>query len=89
MKGRKWFRRGPDVPERWFPQDELDPESYAFELLFGRDAEQKYPRLIGADAWFDRAEAQKVELHEQSVRVSDGEILTLVVFIDGDMLEER
>ena len=31
--GRKWFTRAPSVPERWFPQDTLDAESFAFGVL--------------------------------------------------------
>lgn len=86
--GRKWFARSPDVPERWFAQDQLDAESYAFDLLFGNGEEQNYPRVIGADAWFDRPEAQRYEIHEQSVRTADNEILTLLILKDGDMLED-
>lgn len=87
-EGRKWFTRSPDVPERWFPQEHLDSESFAFDLLFGRGDEQRQPRLIGADAWFDRPEAQRYELHEQSVRTAADEILTILLLSDGDMLEE-
>ncbi len=85
--GRKWFTRSPDVPERWFPRDELDPESFAFDLLFGGQ-EQAYPRLIGADAWFDRNEAQRYELREDSVRTADDEILTLLMLTEDGMLED-
>ena len=35
-EGRKWFARSTDVPERWFPRDNLDSESFAFDLLFGQ-----------------------------------------------------
>ena len=66
-QGRKWFTRSPGVPTRWFPRDELDHESFAFDLLFGEGQEQAHPRLIGADAWFDRNEAQRYELREDSV----------------------
>jgi hypothetical protein len=86
-KGRKSFRRGPGVPERWFPQNELDADSYAFDVLFG-DKVDKSPHLIDADAWFDRQEARRYEIREQSVKVVDSEVLTLLEIIDGDMLEE-
>ena len=87
-QGRKWFARSPDVPERWFPQEQLDPESFASDLLFGPGDEQAHPRLIGADAWFDRPEAHRYELHEQSVRTADDEILTILRLNNADMLED-
>ena len=86
--GRKWFTRSPDIPERWFPQNLLDPESFAFDLLFGQGEEERHPRLIGADAWFERQEAQRYELYEQSVRTANDEILTILLFTDGDMLDD-
>lgn len=88
VKGRKWFVRGPGVPDRWFPQDQLHADSYAFDILHGPGDEQPAPRKIGADAWFDRREADKYEVQEQSFSVGQGEILTILNFIDCDMLEE-
>jgi hypothetical protein len=67
-QGRKWFARSPDVPSRWFPQDELDAESFAFSVLFGGQPDDRSPRKIGADAWFDRREADCYEVTEQSFR---------------------
>ena len=87
-KGRKWFTRSRDVPERWFPRHELDSESFAFDLLSGLGPEQSYPRLIGADAWFDRDEAQRYELYEHSVRTSSDDILTLLILTEEGMLED-
>jgi hypothetical protein len=86
--GRKWFRRSPDVPERWFPRTDLDPDSFAFDLLFGSGPGEARPCLIGADAWFDRHEADRYELHEHSIRIADDEILTLLLIEDGAMLTD-
>ena len=55
---RKWFTRGPDVPSRWFPRDNLDSDSFAFGVLRGGQPDDSMPRRIGAEAWFDRWEAQ-------------------------------
>ena len=88
LEGRKWFTRSTDVPDRWFPSNELDPECFAFELLYGQGQEQAYPRLIGADAWFDRDEAERYELHEHSIRTGDDEILTLLILSEDGMLED-
>jgi len=86
--GRKWFTRGPDVPERWFPKDALDADSFAFGVLYGGNADDVMPRKIGADAWFDRWEAADREVHEQTVRTGEDEILTLVLVSDPLMLED-
>jgi len=88
MDGRKWFTRSPGVPERWFPQDTLDPESFAFQVLHGQAPEDAVPRLVGADAWFDRSEAGKYEVREQTIRIGPDRILTMVLIRDDEMLDE-
>jgi IrrE N-terminal-like domain len=88
LRGRKWFVRGPDVPSRWFPRDDLDADSFAFGVLFGRAADDAMPRKIGADAWFDRREADQYMVHEQTIRSGPDEILTLVLLNDLEMLDE-
>ena len=86
---RKWFNRSPLIPERWFPQEELHHDSYAFDILHGKAAEQSSPRRIGGDAFFDRREAQRYEVFEQSFPIGDGEILTILTLPVNDMLEGR
>lgn len=87
-EGRRWFARAPDVPERWFPQMALDSESFAFEILFGNAVNDHMPRKIGADAWFDRQDADQFEVREQTVRIGNDEILTLLLITSGRMLED-
>jgi hypothetical protein len=84
--GRKWFRRHRDVPDRWFPRDALDPDSYAIEVLAGKIERSHYAR-IDADAWFDRYDASRYEIIEQSIRVGES-VLTFLVIEDDDMLED-
>jgi hypothetical protein len=86
---RKWFTRSPDIPDRWFPQQTLDPESFAFGVMFRKQPNDAMPRKIGADAWFDCSEAQYYEVHEQTIRNSNDEVLSLVLIRDSRMLEER
>jgi hypothetical protein len=84
--GRRWFKRGLDVPVRWFPRDELDPESSALDVLYGKC--ERTPRtLMGADAWFDRADAERYEIYEQTTRMANGDSLTILTFKSMDMLE--
>ena len=87
-QGRKWFTRSPSVPDRWFPQDILDRESFAFGVLFGNEANDTMPHKIDADAWFDRYDADRHEVQEQTFRTGDDEILTLILIPDDEMLED-
>jgi hypothetical protein len=89
LTGRKWFTRGPDVPSRWYPRLDLDAQSFAFEALHSTKPDYPAPQKIGADAWFDRPEAERYEVQEQTIRTRDGEVLTLVIIQDPRMLEER
>jgi hypothetical protein len=86
--GRKWFTRSPDVPEKWFPRDALDADSFAFGVQFGGKPDDPMPRRVGADAWFDRWEASRFEVQEQTFRTAPQETLSLVLIVDPDMLRE-
>ncbi len=86
---RQWFRRSPDIPERWFPQDMLEADSPAFDVLFNHKPDDLLPQRIPADAWFDRSEAKYYEIREQSVHVGFGQILTILLIDEPGMLEER
>lgn len=84
--GRKWFKRGRGVPERWFPREDLDAYSNAFEVLHG-GTEKVNRMLIGADAWFDRRDAEQYEVYEQTVRGGGKDVLTLLTFKSSGMLD--
>jgi hypothetical protein len=47
------------------------------------------PRKIGADAWFDRGEAERYEVQEQTIRTATDEVLTLILIADPDMLDDH
>lgn len=85
-KGMRWFRRGKDVPNTLFPKRELDPESYAMDVLYKRSA-QRTPNKIGADAWFDFSYADRYEVYEHSIATTTGQILTMISWRDDAMLE--
>ena len=61
---------------------------YAFGIQFGGNSDDPMPRKIGADAWFDRWDAERFEVHEQTMRTGSEETLTLVLVSDPQMLEE-
>lgn len=87
QQGRRWFKRGPRIPERWFPRDDLDADSYAFDVLY-----KKRPRshiaLMPAAAWFDQREAERYELNEETIALSSDDILTMLTIRDDGMMEE-
>lgn len=87
-KGRRWFTRSSLVPARWFPRDDLQPESLAFDVLFGKKPNDSRPSCVSADTWFDRYDAQKFEIYEQTYRISDDEVLSILIIEDDEMLEE-
>lgn len=87
--GRKWFARAPMVPDRWFPKAELDADSFAFDVLHAGKPADANPRKIGADAWFDRWNAGIYDIHEQTMRISAEEVLTLLLISDQRMLEDE
>ena len=81
--GRTWFSRPTHVRGYWFPRQDLDPESPAFELLFKGGKEDAFPRKIGADAWFEFRGADQLEVQEQSFALPNNEIMTLLVLPDA------
>jgi hypothetical protein len=85
--GRKWFLRSSLIPGHWFPRTELQPESSAMDILFGKRSHDPQLRCVYADAWFDRYNAHKFEIAEQTYRISADEILTLLIIEDDEMLE--
>jgi hypothetical protein len=78
-EGRKWFRAATKVPTYWFPRDDLDSESPAFEMLHDPlTRDEGFPRKIGADAWFSRPGSDRFEITEQSFRVPDEGVVTIL-----------
>ena len=80
--GRCWFRRAPMIPEWWFPRADLDPESFAFEMLSSNASESSYLQKVGADAWFEFHSVDRFEVQEQSFLLPDDKILTLLLLPD-------
>lgn len=88
-QGRHWFARSPLVPDRWFPKQQLDPRSLAFDVQFGANLGMKVPRKVPAAAWFELREAERYDLIEQTVRSHNGETLTMLEIVDSGMLADR
>ncbi len=88
-KKRKWFRRPDFIPEHWFPREDIDHDSYAFNVLYGSET-QSPRRMMPSEAWFDNWKVQDKGFHvfEETRQVTSGEILTLIVFKDEEMISD-
>jgi Zn-dependent peptidase ImmA (M78 family) len=78
---RKWFRRSKAIADAWFPKDSPDPEAFAFDLSFDLSKTASGPRKVGAEAWFDRRNAEQFEIVEDSVR--SGESVYSILLLEG------
>mgnify|MGYP001373193202 CR=1 FL=1 len=85
--GRRWVARSKIVPEHWFPQRDLDAESDVMRCLFSGH-ELGRPTKIGADAFFDRREAERFVVLEETILVGDRDALTLITITDERMLDD-
>lgn len=75
---RKWFTRAPSFPD-WYLGNTLAANSTALDILYGGRSDDRAPHKISAEAWFTSREARGQDIYEQSIRVGDGEILTILL----------
>lgn len=75
---RRWFKRADMVPQWWFPRDDLDSDTFAFEILHGKAKEDTFPRKNGAGAWFEFRNVDRFEIFEQSFPLPNDEVLTVL-----------
>jgi Zn-dependent peptidase ImmA (M78 family) len=75
---RRWFRRANAIPEWWFPRENLDVDTFAFEVLHNGAGEDAFPRKNGAGAWFEFRNVDRYEIHEQSFPLPNDEVLTIL-----------
>jgi Zn-dependent peptidase ImmA (M78 family) len=75
---RHWFRRANMVPQWWFPRDDLDVDTFAFEILHRGASEDTFPRKNDAGAWFEFRNVDRYEIYEQSFSLPDNEVLTIL-----------
>jgi Zn-dependent peptidase ImmA (M78 family) len=79
---RRWFRRANMVPNWWFPREDLDAETFAFEVLHSKAGEDAFPRKNGAGAWFDFRNVDRYEVFEQSFALPNEEVLSVLTIPD-------
>jgi Zn-dependent peptidase ImmA (M78 family) len=78
--GRKWFARSQCVAKEWFPRSDLSHESSAFCMVFRNVSKPMPSRTVSASTWFDKFDASRWEVIEESVRTSNDDVLTLLAF---------
>lgn len=83
--GRRWSWPSKVVPGWWRLRPDLDPESFAYDLMFKGSSEERWPRKIGADAWFDFKGCGRYEVEEQSFWVARDESLTVLTIPDNGL----
>jgi len=81
---RKWFVRGPDVPESLWPQEAPTAYTVAADLLKGRTSTS--PNTIRADGWISRRGSREYYVVEDSRRIGPTTILTMIWWKDERQL---
>jgi hypothetical protein len=82
---RRWFRRSNMVPSWWFPREDLDADTFAFEILHGNASEDSFPRKNGAGAWFEFGNVDRHEILEQSFPLPNDEVLTVLTIPESGL----
>lgn len=83
---RKWFIRGPDVPEVLWPRDEPGPNTVAYDLLSGTQPNTSSADIY-ADQWISHRDSRNYSLREDSVALGKtGLVLSLLWWKDEKQL---
>lgn len=82
---RKWFIRGPDVPEMLWPREQPKEDTLANSLIHGH-CEEKRPLEIYADSWIDHQDAHRYGVVEDSIKIRPDQVLTLLWWKDERQL---
>jgi Zn-dependent peptidase ImmA (M78 family) len=83
--GLRWHAAAKHVPRRWFLKDQVDEDSFAYDLLFS-GKECRALSKQSADTWFTNDDAGRYEVLEQCVPLHSREVLVLLYLADPKML---
>ena len=83
---RKWFVRGPDLPESLWPIDSPGGNTIAYDLLHGTPTHS--PADVYADQWLARTERYSYSLREDSIRGPADQVLSLLWWVNEDPLQK-
>lgn len=85
QEGRRWFRRGPDVRGVLWPHDRVNPRTIAYDIL--RDNAPAPGSVdVGADGWFAHRDAPRYAVREDSIRIANDLVLSLIWWRDERQL---
>jgi Zn-dependent peptidase ImmA (M78 family) len=82
---RRWFVRGPDVPEAIWPKESPNSYTVAFEYHRGGRNEEG-PTDIQADGWIDHPRSKWYTLREDSIKIGHSHVLSLLWWKDERQL---
>jgi hypothetical protein len=80
--GREWFFRSPLVPAELWPRRKPGAGALATRLLGGNPSVPCEPTTVDADEWIDHSEASKYTVVEDSRRMGEDLVLTLLWWKD-------
>lgn len=84
--GLEWHIPSKSIDRRWWPRRALDPQSNAYSILFDGAPDDATMSNLDADTWFDVPWADQIEIGEQSFRVDDDLVMSLLVARSDRML---
>lgn len=82
---RRWFSRGPDVPDELRLRDTPGAYTCAYDLLRGSSAAEG-PTDVQSDGWISHPGARRYSLREDSVRIGHGLVLSILWWKDESQL---
>ena len=82
---RRWFIRGPSVPDILWPREEPGPRTLAHDLVRG-GARGEGPVDVYADGWFDHPDAHRYGIREDSIKINPKLVLSLLWWKDERQL---
>jgi len=86
--GFKWQIRAAHVPQRWWLRQQLDNDSFAYDVLHAGKACNSLGKQP-AETWFENDDADEYEVLEHSMPSTNGQVLVLLYLNDPEMCEAR
>ncbi|MBI3430657.1 MAG: ImmA/IrrE family metallo-endopeptidase [Hydrogenophilales bacterium] len=83
----RWRKAAADVPPRWWLRQQLDDDSFAYELLHNGKSHPS-PGKQPAEVWFENMDADEYEMSECCIPSRAGEIMVML-FLGPKMLDAR
>jgi hypothetical protein len=82
---RRWFHKGPRVPDDLWPCEQPGQDSVAFKLHAGAQVADR-PVDLGADNWVAHPRSRLYTVREHSVRIMEGVVLSLIWWKNEEQL---